>query len=311
MLPWDDLRFVLALSRHSTATAAARALGVNATTVSRRIQALEEHLGARLFDRVPGGTVTTDAGQLAVAVALRIEEEIHGLDAEIQGLDRELRGSLRVTSMDVAFDLWRADLLGFRRRYPRVELTLSSTTRPVDLSRREADIAVRISSAPPELLVGRRLVEVFYAIYTAPALAARLAQERGATPGYFDYPWIGWDEPYAEATDRVMRAHAPRAEVPVRINSMALLVRSIVDGVGISVLPCFVGDRERGLVRLGPYFEGGTYLWALTHEQLRRTARVRAFMELVTTIVERDAALFRGQSARADAAPVSSASRAP
>lgn len=304
MLPWDDLKFVLALSRHGTATAAARTLGVNATTVSRRIQALEEHLGARLFDRVPGGTVTTEAGELAVAVALRIEEEVHSLDAEIRGLDRDLRGTLHVTSMDAVFDLWRADLLGFRQRYPRVELTLSSTTRAVDLSRREADIAVRISSAPPELLVGRRLVEVFYAIYAARPLVARLTDELGATPRYAHYPWISWEEPYAEATDRVVREHAPGAEVPLRINSMSLLVRSIADGLGVSVLPCFVGDREPDLVRLGPYFEGGTHLWALTHEQLRQTVRIRAFMELVTSIMARDMDLFLGKLPLGDTAPV-------
>lgn len=295
MLAWDDLRFVLALSRHATATAAGKALGVNATTVTRRVQALEAHLGARLFDRLSSGAVVTEAGAAVVAAASKIEEELHGLDAEVKGLDAELKGKLRVTSMEVLFDLWRGDLVDFQRKYSRVELALLSTTRPVDLSRREADVAVRLALDPPGELVGRRLTEVFYAIYGSPRLVAQTKPKPDRSLHYADFPWLGWDEPYAGPTDRIIEAHAKGAEVPLRVNSMPLLVRSMEDGMGLSILPCFVGDRSERLVRVGPYFEGGLYLWVLTHEQLRRTARVRAFVDIAARLVERDLDLFLGQ----------------
>ncbi|MEM9191288.1 MAG: LysR family transcriptional regulator [Myxococcota bacterium] len=297
MLPWDDLRFVLAMARHGNASAAGRALGVNSSTVTRRVQALEEHLGVRLFDRVPGGSVPTDAGEAAVNAAKKMEQEVHGLDAEIRGLDADLRGTLRVSSMDIVFELWRKDLRAFRRQVPRVDLVLTSSNRPVDLSRREADVAVRITAAPPEHLVGRKLVEVFYGVYAAKRLIEEVHQER-PDAGYIHYPWISWDEPYARATDRVIENHAAGADVRLRVSSMAFLGRSIEDGLGISVLPCFYGDRLDGVVRLGNYHEGRTFLWALTHEQLRRTARVRTFMDLVAKLVERDRDLFLGRTSQ-------------
>lgn len=296
-LTWDDLKYVLALSRHGTASAAARALGVNGTTVARRIATLEEHLGTRLFDRRGASTLATPAGELAVAAAERMEAELHGLDAEIRGLDGELQGNLSVTALDLFFEIWRADLVDFRTRYPRVDLSLDSSNRPVDLSRREADVAIRISASPPEHLVGRKLVELFFAVYASEALVAAVCHERDpATVSYAEYPWLGWLEPYAESTDSVIRAHAPDADVHLRVSSMPLLTRSIEDGLGISVVPCMLGDRNERLVRLGHYFEGGTHLWALTHEQLRTSARVRAFMEFVASLVDRDRDLALGRA---------------
>lgn len=190
MLVWDDLRFVLALSRHGTATGAGRALDVNATTVARRVQALETRLGARLFDRLASGAVPTEAGARVVETAERIEESLLGLDAQVRGLDAELSGHLRVASLEVLFDQWRDDLAAFRTNYPRVSLSLLSSTLPADLSRREADVAVRISADPPEELVGRRLSEVFYGIYGSPDLVARTRPDfnkpRGESVENFD-----------------------------------------------------------------------------------------------------------------------------
>ena len=297
VLVWDDLKYVLALSRHRTATAAANSLGVNGTTVARRIAALEEHVGTRLFDKRGNETVPTPAGEAAIAAAARIEAEVHGLDAEIQGLDGELQGSLTVTSLDVMFETWRKDLADFRRRYPRVNLSLASSNRPVDLTRREADVAIRFSRAPPEHLVGRKLCELLFAVYATEDLVSAVCHGRDpSTVPYAAYPWLGWEAPFSEPTDRVIEAHAAGADVHLRVTSMPLLVRSIEDGLGVSVLPCVQGDRNRSLVRLGHYFEGGTYLWALTHEQLRGTARVRAFMDFVRQLVDRDRDLLMGRA---------------
>ena len=307
MIAWGDLKYVLALSQHGTATAAARSLGVNGTTVARRIAALEEHLGTRLFDKRGNETLPTPAGEIAIAVAARIEAEVHGLDAEIQGLDGELRGSLSVTAMDVMFETWRTDIAEFRRRYPRVTLSLASSNRPVDLTRREADVAIRFPASPPEHLVGRRLSELLFAVYVSEDLVTAVCHGRDpSTVPYAAYPWLGWEAPFAEPTDRVIDQYAPGADVHLRVTSMSLLVRSIEDGLGVSVLPCVQGDRNPSLVRLGHYFEGGTYLWALTHDQLRDTARVRAFMDFVGELAVRDKDMLLGRSPRRPTVPVAS-----
>ncbi len=304
MLPWDDLKFVLALARCGNATAAARALNVNATTVTRRVQALEEHLGVRLFDRQPTGMSPTEAGQAAVQAAERVEEEVLGLDAEVRGLDRELRGTLTVSAVDSLFEVWMADFAALGRRMPRVEVTLSAATHNVDLNRREADVALRFTDAPPEYLVGRRLVELLFAVYGSRDLVERVRAETGGAASYADYPWVGWEKPWDVPTDRVIDECARGAAVPVRVNTMPMVGHAIAAGFGISVMPCFYGDRHPELVRVGPYFEGGVYMWALTHEQLRRTARVRAFMDFVTELIKRDKDLMLGQRPRCPAVPV-------
>ncbi|MEL6189477.1 MAG: hypothetical protein AAFU79_33045, partial [Myxococcota bacterium] len=109
-------------------------------------------------------------------------------------------------------------------------------------------------------------------------------------------PWIGWDEPFQQGTDDVKARLAPQARMICRITSMAHLTRCLEDGEGVSLLPCFIGDRHPCLKRIGTYFEGGTYLWALTEPQLRRASRVQAFMSAVASWVGRDGPLIRGET---------------
>ncbi|MEM9072049.1 MAG: LysR family transcriptional regulator [Myxococcota bacterium] len=307
LIPWEDLRFVLAVARCGNASAAARTLHVNASTVTRRIAALEEHLEVRLFDRHPSGMRVTPAGKAAVRAATRMEDEILAVDAEIRGLDRELRGSLRVTSTEVVFRTWRKDIATLHDRLPHVQLVLSTENRQVDLSRREADVALRLTASPPEHLVGRRYAEVFYAVYASQHLVARVTNGGNSLASYAEYPWIGWDEPFAQATDSIRDKYGPGAHTPLRVTAWGALLRCIEDGLGVSVLPCFVGDRLPNLVRLGPYFEGGFHFWALTHEPLRRAARVRVFMDFVAELMARDAPLFAGRAPAHKTVPVAPA----
>lgn len=293
-MAWDDLRFVLELWRAGTAVAAAKRLGVNATTVARRVKAVESVLETRLFDRSAEGQSLTPAGEAAIQAALRMEEEAYNLDAEVRGLDAELRGTLRLTSMECIFELWRRDLARLTLRMPQVELALASTPLSMDLGRREADIAVRVVASPPEALVGRKHTEVIYAVYGSDELLG----DPGCEPDYSALPWVGWDEPFAAATDAVISSRAPGARVPLRINSMSTLGRALQDGVGISVMPCFVGDRLEGVRRSGDYLEGGTYLWVLTRAELRTSARVRAVMSTLHELIARDTPIFAGQQPR-------------
>ncbi len=296
---------MLALARSGNASAAGRLLGVNASTVTRRVMSLEKHLQVQLFDRRASGMTPTPAGQLAVQTAQRVEEEILDVDAEIRGLDHELRGTLRISSFEALFTLWRAEMKTLHALLPRVEVVLSTAIRYVDLSRREADVALRLTTSPPDHLVGRRFMEVPLAIYASKALVDRITEGGHRIPSYADFPWVGWDEPFAATTDHVRAKLAPRAPMPFRVSSWWMLLNLIEDGVGVSLLPCFVGDRLPNVARLGSFSRGGLYLWALTHEPLRRAARVRVFMDFVAELMKRDADLFSGKMPAEDAIEIS------
>ena len=275
-MSWDDLRFVLAVSRHGTLTGAADALDVTHTTVGRRIRALEAHLGARLFDRTPAGLVATESGQELVAAAEQMEAEALAAENRLLGRDGELRGPLRVSTLD--FLLWRvaAGFASFIVRYPEVELTVTTSVDPVSLSRREADVALRLTNTPPEPLIGRKVLDVGFAAYASDALVACVGE--GAP--YAAFPWIGLDERAGGGwVDSWLAEHAPGARVAVRIDESGILRRQAVcAGMGVFFMPCFEGDAIPGLRRLGPvHFT--RQVWLLTLPELRRTRRVRAFVD--------------------------------
>lgn len=301
--PWDDLKYVLALHRHGSAATAGRALQVNATTVSRRLQALEAHLETRLFERLRSGVAPTEAGRAVIEAAERIEAEILALDAELTGQDTALSGRLRVTAIESFYSVWAADFAEFSRQHPQVELVVRTNNLNQDLSRRQDDVAIRLTPAPPEELLGRRLAEVMFAIYAARDFAQARFEE--GTSSLSEVPWVSWDEPFTENTDQVIRDVGPGAPIPLRVNSLVTLEAALEQGVGVSVLPCFVGDRNPKLVRVGSYFEGGTYVWVLTHPQLRGATRMKVLRDAVAAWAKRDEALLRGDVPLYPTVPIS------
>ncbi|MCL5777237.1 LysR family transcriptional regulator [Limibaculum sp. FT325] len=168
MTDWDDLRFVLAAAREGGFSGAARALGVNHATVSRRIAGLEARLGVRLFDRLPRGIVPTAAGERALETARRAEAEMLGLAQDLAGRDRALAGPLTVTAPQLLIAVHLAGVFAaYGARHPGVELTVNASNVPLNLHRREADVAIRVSNAPEDTLVGRRASGQRRAFYLA------------------------------------------------------------------------------------------------------------------------------------------------
>ena len=290
-MSWDDLRYVLAISRTGTINDAAKALRVNGTTVSRRVRAIEEQAGTALFEKLKHGAVLTEAGEEMVAVAEAVEQLTNELDARIHGLDTRLEGTIRVTSTDMMLRHFMPDIPAFREHYPHVSLELLSSYEMASLTRREADIAIRIARSAPPHLVGRKYVEVFYAVYGAQELIASI----GEGADYTSYPWLSWDFKVSRATDVFLDKQAKGAKVVLRVDEVDVMVDALQAGLGLTILPCFALDRVPGLRRVGPYFEGGTYLWLLTHPELRGTARIRAFVEFIRERIERDRAAFLGR----------------
>jgi DNA-binding transcriptional LysR family regulator len=278
---WDDLRYVLAVSRAGNLSAAARLLGVNHSTVFRRLNALEARLEARLFERLAEGYRATAAGSDLVAAAERVETEIHAFDRRLAGRDSRLSGSLRVTAPDDMMEkLLTASLARFLARYPGIVLEVAVDNRMLSLTRREADVALRPTRNPEETLVGRRIGSLSSAVYGLAGSPDRPAESIAALA---ERPWIAWDEGSGPARERRWLAHhLSEAAVVYRSNSLLNQLAACRAGVGLALLPCFLGDAAPDLERvLAPRPEWNGELWLLTHPDLRHTARVRVFMDFV------------------------------
>lgn len=277
-LDWDDLRMFLAVAREGSLSGAARTLSVNHSTVFRRLNGLEARLDVRLFDRQPGGYGLTSAGEALLESSDRVEAEILSAERALRGRDLRLRGGLRVTMPDTIARLMLPALIApFERRYPEIELELVVSDTFLNLGKRDADIALRPTNTPPETLIGRRVSGIATAIYRhvdADAPAAALSRCR----------WIAPDDSLAHlASARWLRDLAP--PVAIRANTMSGMLDAARAGMGLAVLPCFLGDPEPALRRVrDPVAEFETGLWALTHRDLRQTARIRAFLDAMAPI---------------------------
>lgn len=283
-LNWDDLRYALAIAEAGSLTGAARRLGVQHSTVLRRLDALERRLGARLFDRHRQGYAPTEAGELLAAQARRMQPQIDEMTRRIAGRDLQLTGTVRLNTSYIAMlYLLPEPLAAFARAHPGIEVEVAEAMALVDLSRRDADVALRISTQVPQHLVGRQLGTVRFRVYArrgAPGLPRQPLPLADLVDGL---PWIGYERD-ASGTfyQRWMRGHVPPERVRLRVDlfhSMAAMLRT---GLGVGALPTFVGAQEPELVAVSNDLAGlATPMWLLTHPDLRRTARIRDFMQHV------------------------------
>lgn len=294
-MDWDDIRVFGELAKRGTVRRAAKALKVHHSTVSRRLEALEQAAGVRLFDRTPEGYALSEAGEHLAQSAQAMEEEVIRTQRLISGGDRSLSGRVRATMAEpVATYAFAPRLPTFFARYPDLDVEISSTPSLVDLARRRADVAVRMNNNPPDSLFGKRLFPYYSAIYASPAYLAQ--HDFGATPE--TARWIGWDGSFERFPSWTEGTRF--AQVPVRGNFPALDVQAALvrAGGGLALLPCFIGDRDPGLVRATDDPPVPTRdIWILTHADLRRTSRVRAFMTFAEEVLVENRALFTGQRA--------------
>ncbi len=295
-MDWNDVRYVLALARLGSVRAAGASLGVSHSTVARRVEALEAQLATRLFDRTRDGYTLTDAGRDMLPGAERIEREMSALERGVVGQDERLSGAVSLTCCDeYVSEIMIEELASFCRTYPDIEICITNDSRSFDLSKREADIAVRTLAAgamPPEHLIGRRLVPVVCANYVAMAHAERLDPERkGTSPR-----WIAFDE---RKHVELLIAASSYPDVPPwgAFSSLALMTQAVREGMGIATLPCYVGDRDPALRRLEkPDIRHLADLWLLCHPDLRDTARFQSVRQSISRALQRRESLFRGDS---------------
>ncbi|WP_435100291.1 LysR family transcriptional regulator [Arhodomonas sp. AD133] len=298
MLDWDDLRTVLAIARSGTAAAAAERLGVHASTVFRRLNAMERQHGVRFFERLPDGYVPTAAGEEVCVAAEKVEAEVAVLGRRLSGRDLRPSGTVRVTTTDTLVGLISTDLAGFRRAYPDIDLQMNVTNRFFDLTRHDADVAVRPTVKPPETLVGRRVARVAAAVYAADGYFG----EMPANADLAACDWIGPDESLGHLpAARWLETAVPAVRVHYRASTLMAAFEAAKAGVGLCVLPTFLGDPEPRLQRVrDPLPELESTLWLLTHPDLRYVARVKAFMDFAADALGRQRDTLEGRGAPAN-----------
>lgn len=304
MISWDDFRLVQAIAETSTLAGAAELLGVNHSTVFRRLGTLESQLGTRLFDRSRAGYAPTPMGEEMVRLAERMGEDVAAVERRITGQDLRPSGELRVTTNDsMLIHMLTPVFASFRVAFPEIRLDVVVTNSSLSLSRRDADIAIRASDRPGDTLVGRRIATIGWGVYGRRDMLPTDPQEPVALRGY---DWIGFSETLgAIKPAKWLRERVGEERLVYRSNTVLGMAEAAVAGIGLTVLPSFIGALTPGLVRvMGPEPEMASGLWLVTHPDIKTTARVRAFMEHVGHELHRQRARIEGEDDTALAAPV-------
>lgn len=293
LMDWDDIRYFLNVSRTGSIRSAASQLGVNHSTVSRRINQLEKKLGVRLFDKLPTGYLITPAGEEIIDYAMQIEEQTNALKRQVFGRDTELSGKLRVTlSEALASHLLMPDIKMFCQTYPGIHIELVISDDQFSLSKREADVAIRVTNgSPPDHLIGRKLLT--YAVSTYASQEYLKKENRLSEPENIN--WLGWDDDIP-VPQWIKQSEFP--EIPVKHQANHIVVQLIAtrSGLGISSLPCFMADTDPQLVRVpDASAQPGRDIWLLTHQDLKQTARVKAFTAFMADAIRAHADLLEGR----------------
>jgi DNA-binding transcriptional LysR family regulator len=279
MLSWDDFRYVKAIADMRSLAGAAETLGVNHSTVFRRLGQIEQQLGARLFERGRAGYALTACGEQMVELADRMGEDIVSFERQATGQDLRPSGELRITTSDlVLLYLLNDVLIGFRRAYPEIVLDIVVSNQRLNLSKRDADVAVRALYQNPDPLAGRKVARIAWAVFGPSALAG---QPFDPVVDGRRYDWLAYADHVSIARAmKWLKEHVGEKRIVYKANTMVGLAEAAAAGMGMALLPCYVGTAVTGLAQLSPplpELEGE--LWMLSHPDLRSTARVRAFLD--------------------------------
>jgi DNA-binding transcriptional LysR family regulator len=280
-MKWDDLKVFLAVARTGSISGAGRSLGVQHSTVSRRMQQLELDLGVRLLDRGVGGYQLTAAGEDLKGAATRMEREVLAVDGGLLGGDARLQGPIRVTVVNhIAESLLMPVFASFSKKYPEVNLQILGSNTYASLAQREADVAIRVTNAPTETLIGKMLATFSSAVYGSPAYIQSL-EEGGADPDWLGTECCGFHREWT-------REKCPQSKHSLTVDDTALASAALRQGLGLSILPCFLGDADPQLERMSPPDpKYDLKLWVLIHSDLKRTARVRVFREYLADEIQK------------------------
>ena len=286
---WDDIRYFLSVARCGNVSSAAKELGVNHSTVSRRIQALEERHGVRLFERLPSGYEMNIAASSIYELALELETKNQQVFRHLFGQDSRLQGEINLTMPHDIFDYCLSDdLAEFKNIQPDILPNLYVTKGVKNLAAREADIAIRLTSKPPEYLIGKKIAHLQHGIYS-----------HTDTDLSKNTPVILWSNE-TDLPDWAL-AHYPQAKVVMRVDDLYSMYAAVKTGVGIARMPCYLPDIiNNDLVKRLPIVQALSPwgVWVLSHVDLRNTAKVRCCREFLTERLLQRKSLFEGKESQ-------------
>lgn len=287
-MDWDQMRVLLAVQREGSLRKAADKMKVNHATVARALRGAEESLGTRLFDRSARGLTLTQPGETLLPYAEEMERQMLEVQRRLTGLDGDPSGTVRV-SMPPSFahSFFVPILKEFSQSFPDINIVVIATNRFSDLTRQEADVSIRAANQIDEDLVGRRLVEYVNAAFAAPDYIA--AYPDIVATGGKGCHWIGW----GHKKDWIAQSPLPHAATRYSLPEIFMQTEAAAAGLGMVWVPAFLGDLSPGLQRIpGVPVEPSRSIWILLHNDLRRTARVRAFVDFFADWVSSRKALF-------------------
>lgn len=291
-LDWGDLLYLYTLANSDSLMDAAEKLEVNRTTVSRKIENLEDALGAKLFIKSGRELVLTDFGQKALQSAEMVKDQVGSLQRHARDDGQELAGLVRITATPKLCALIEPELSAFLAENPDVIIELSASMAAEDLEKLESDIALRLTKSPPEALIGTKLADPASALYASRDYSREiLPTNRSASNLRFidsvgALAAKGWLETELNYTPNIV----------MRCNSTDLVVHYVRSGVGAAYLPCYVGELDPELVRVSEVRRSKVAdLWLLYPEQYRDTVRIKAVVEVLKKSIQRLKPMIEGQ----------------
>ena len=297
MFDWNDLRYFLAVARTGSTIAAAKELGVNQTTVQRRLAELEDRIGCKLVERHPTGYQLSALGQELLPCAKSVEEAIAGLERRLLSIDKALTDTIRITCPEALVNPLVKPLVdAFQARYPGLLIDLIVTERLLDLSRGEADISIRGGEPRDDVLIGRKISDNPWAVY-----ASRSYIERHGRPkrpeDIVHHAIVDFGVAANLHLGKWLQSVAPHAKVAVHSETVIGALTAVKSGAGLAILPVQLGDPEKDLVRvIDPVPELMSKVYLLVHPDLRKIPRVRTFIDFVFSEIDSYRPLLLGKS---------------
>lgn len=273
---WDDLKTVMHLVRGGSLATAADALGVSYTTVARRVKRAEDDLGLQLFERLADGYKATEAGHTVARKASAMEVEEHDLMRGLLGADQKLSGALTITAPQLLCSTLLASVFNeFCEKYPDVELHVRANTELLDLNRREADLAIRVSNHPGDSLMGRRLVAQQSAVYGVRRWAEQIAHDPAK-----QIDWILHDK--LQNIQKETTANTPNNRLRLMTDETMTMISAAQKGLGVVRMPVFLAHDYDDLFRIDTLPpQAFPDIWVVAHRDVWPSARVAAFREIL------------------------------
>lgn len=299
-LDWSVLRDFIAVAETGSLSKAAKKLNLSQPTLSRRIASLEEQLKGQLFQRTPKGLLLTEAGESVLTGARRVEEEALAIERQADAAQQKLTGTVRISVTEGIGAVWLPQrIAAFHDTYPGVCIELLVDNRAANLVRREADIAIRMFRPDQPDLIAKRVGEVVMGLYGAQSYFERqgMPQRVSHLKKHF---LVGFDETMAHSNPAVQRleTYFARERIVHRSSSFLGQLNATRAGIGLGVHDCFLADRETSLQRIFPReFDHRVETWLVTHNDMRRSARIRAVYDFIADAFSSDRKVLEGRAA--------------